>query len=167
MHCRPVPEIVALHCSVHTVHNRTVFKQGSWCTVQQGKVSCLQKFQHFWMIIRDLFFDSGSTKAVKIKRILQRYVIYISDQITVTYLNIETGNRCLNIGGWYVFARRKGLKIYFFSTNSLNYVKYFLTIWWNKHRRFQCKENMTVNALIFLTTGAPHPGRESNPHQWW
>jgi hypothetical protein len=65
------------------------------------------------MIIRDLFFDSGSTKAVKIKRILQRYVIYISDQITVTYLNIETGNRCLNIGGWYVFARRKGLKSIF------------------------------------------------------
>jgi hypothetical protein len=66
-----------------------------------------------------------------------------SDVQWVTYLNIETGNRCLNIGGWYVFARRKGLKIYFFSTNSLNYVKYFLTIWWNKHRRFQCKENMT------------------------
>jgi hypothetical protein len=52
------------------------------------------------MIIRDLFFESGSTE-----KILQRYVIYISDQITV---NIETGNRRLNIGGWYVFARRKG-----------------------------------------------------------
>jgi hypothetical protein len=38
--------------------------------------------------------------------------------------------------------------------NSLNYVKYFLTIWWNRHQCFQCKENMTVNALIFLTTGA-------------
>jgi hypothetical protein len=46
----------------------------------------------------------------------------------VPYLNIETGNRRLNIGGWYVFARRKGLKIYFFSMNSLNYVKYVLTI---------------------------------------
>jgi hypothetical protein len=90
----------------------------------------------------------------KNKKILQRYVIYISDQITVPYLKIETGNCRLNIGGWYVFARRKGLKIYFFSTNSLNYVKYFLTIWWNRHRRFQCKENMTINALIFLTTGA-------------
>jgi hypothetical protein len=45
------------------------------------------------------------------KKILQRYVIYISDQITVPYLNIETGNRRLNIGGWYVFARREGLKM--------------------------------------------------------
>ena len=80
------------------------------------------------MIIRDLFFESGSTEATKIKQILQGYVIYISDQITVTYLNTEAGNRHLNIGGWYVFARRKGLKIKFFSTNSLNYVKYFLTI---------------------------------------
>jgi hypothetical protein len=62
------------------------------------------------MIIHDLFFDSGSTEAAKIKKILQRYVIYISDHITVTYLNIETGNRRLNIGGWYVFARRKGLR---------------------------------------------------------
>ena len=45
------------------------------------------------MIIRDLFFESGSN----IKRILQRYVIYISDQITVPYLNTETENRRLNI----------------------------------------------------------------------
>jgi hypothetical protein len=29
--------------------------------------------------------------------LLQRYVIYISDQITVPYLNTETGNRRLNI----------------------------------------------------------------------
>jgi hypothetical protein len=49
------------------------------------------------MIIRDLFFESGSTEATKIKQILQRYVIYISDQITVPYLNTETGNRRLNI----------------------------------------------------------------------
>jgi hypothetical protein len=34
------------------------------------------------VIIRDLFFESGSTEATKIKQILQRYVIYISDQIT-------------------------------------------------------------------------------------
>ena len=47
----------------------------------------------------------------KKKKILQRYVIYISDQITVPYLNTETGNRRLNIGGWYVFARRKGVKM--------------------------------------------------------
>jgi hypothetical protein len=40
------------------------------------------------MIIRDLFFESGSTEATKIKQILQRYVIYISDQITVPYLAI-------------------------------------------------------------------------------
>jgi hypothetical protein len=33
------------------------------------------------MIIRDLFFESESTEATKIKQILQRYVIYISDQI--------------------------------------------------------------------------------------
>ena len=52
-------------------------------------------------------------KQQKFKKILQRYVIYISDQITVPYLNIETGNRRLNIDGWYVFARRKGLKIFF------------------------------------------------------
>jgi hypothetical protein len=56
--------------------------------------------------------------------------------------------------GWYVFARRKGVKIKFFSIYTLNYVKYVLTIWWNRHRRFQCKENITVNALIFLTTRA-------------
>jgi hypothetical protein len=49
------------------------------------------------MIIRDLFFESGSTEATKIKKILQRYVIYIYDQITVPYLNTETGNRRLNI----------------------------------------------------------------------
>ena len=36
-------------------------------------------------------------KQKKIKQILQRYVIYISDQITVPYLNTETGNRRLNI----------------------------------------------------------------------
>jgi hypothetical protein len=45
------------------------------------------------MIIRDLFFESGSTEATKIKKILQRYVIYISDQITMPYLNTETGNQ--------------------------------------------------------------------------
>jgi hypothetical protein len=27
------------------------------------------------------------------KKVLQRYVIYISDQITLPYLNTETGNR--------------------------------------------------------------------------
>ena len=51
-----------------TVYNRTVFKNGSYCTVRLGNVSCLQKFQHFWMIIRDLFFESGSTEAAKIKK---------------------------------------------------------------------------------------------------
>jgi hypothetical protein len=49
------------------------------------------------MIIRDLFFERGSTEATQIKIILQRYVIYIFDQITVPYLNTETGNRRLNI----------------------------------------------------------------------
>jgi hypothetical protein len=45
------------------------------------------------MIIRDLFFESGSTEATKIKQILQRYVIYISDQITVPYLNLDELHR--------------------------------------------------------------------------
>jgi hypothetical protein len=62
------------------------------------------------MIIRDFFIESWSTEAKKIKEILQRYVIYISDLITVPYSNIETGNRRLNIDEWYVFARRKGFK---------------------------------------------------------
>ena len=49
------------------------------------------------MIIRDLFFENGSTEATKVKKILQRYVIYIQDQITMPYLKTETGNRRLNI----------------------------------------------------------------------
>jgi hypothetical protein len=90
-----------------TVYNRTVLKNGSCCTVRPGKVSCLQKFRYFWMIIRDLFFESGSTEATKIQKILQRYVIYISDQITVPYLNTETGNRRLNIvDGMFLLEER-------------------------------------------------------------
>ena len=42
-------------------------KNGSCCTVRPGKVSCLQKFRHLWMIIRDLLFESGSNEATKIK----------------------------------------------------------------------------------------------------
>ena len=92
-----------------TLYNRTVLKNGSCCTVRPGKVSCLQKFRHFWMIIRDLFFESGSTEAAKIKKILQRYVIYISDQITVPYLNTETGNRRLNIvDGMFSLGEERG-----------------------------------------------------------
>ena len=50
-----------------TVYNRTVFKNGSCCIVRPGKVSCLQRFRHFWMIMRDLFFfESGSTEVTKI-----------------------------------------------------------------------------------------------------
>ena len=46
-------------------------------------------------------------KQKKIKQILQRYVIYISDQITVPYLNTETGNRRLNIvDGMFSLAER-------------------------------------------------------------
>ena len=48
-----------------TVHNRTALKNGSCCTVRPDKVRCLQKFRHFWMIIGDLFFESGSTEATK------------------------------------------------------------------------------------------------------
>ena len=80
------------------------------------------------MIIRDLFFESGSTEATKIKQILQRYVIYISDQITVPYLNTETGNRRLNIVDGMFSLEERGVKINFFSTYSLNYVKFVLTI---------------------------------------
>jgi hypothetical protein len=81
-----------------TVYNRTVLKNGSCCTVRPGKVSCLQKFRHFWMI----------TEATKIKKILQRYVIYISDQITVPYLYTETGNRRLNIVDGMFSLEEKG-----------------------------------------------------------
>ena len=65
------------------------------------------------MIIRDLFFESGSTEATKIKKILQRYVIYIYmyDQITVPYLNTETGNRRLNIVDGMFSLEERGLKI--------------------------------------------------------
>jgi hypothetical protein len=59
------------------------------------------------MIIRDLFFESGSTEATKI---LQRYVIYISDQITVPYLNTETGNRRLNIVDGMFSLEERGSK---------------------------------------------------------
>ena len=93
------------------MYNRTVLKNGSCCTVRPGKVSCLQKFRHFWMIIHDLFFESGSTEATKIKKkILQRYVIYISDQITLPYLNTETGNRRLNIVDGIFSLEERGQK---------------------------------------------------------
>jgi hypothetical protein len=49
------------------------------------------------MIFRDLFFENISTEATKIQKVLERCVIYISDQITVPYLNTETGNRRLYI----------------------------------------------------------------------
>ena len=102
------------------MYNRTVLKNGSCRAVRPGKVSCLQKFRHFWMIIRDLFSESGSTEATKINKILQRYVIDISDQITAPYLNTETRNRRLSIVDipstmlkrrFPVLARRKGVKI--------------------------------------------------------
>jgi ASC-1-like (ASCH) protein len=42
------------------------------------------------MIIRDLFFESGSTEAAKIKKILQRYVIYISKhKVTILVIFIH------------------------------------------------------------------------------
>ena len=111
--CILVASIITLHQSNFsqiflTVYNRTVLKNGSCCTVRPGKVSCLQKFRHFWMIIRDLFFESGSTETTKIKKILQRYVIYISDQITLPYLNTETGNRRLNIVDGMFSLEEKG-----------------------------------------------------------
>jgi hypothetical protein len=71
----------------------------------------LAKISTFLVIIRDLFFESGSTEATKIKNILQRYVIYISDQITVPYLNTETGNRRLNIVDGMLSIEERGVKI--------------------------------------------------------
>jgi hypothetical protein len=56
----------------------------------------------------------------------------------------------LNIGGWYVFARRKGLKIYFFFTNSLNYVKYFL-ISSSSYCSFGVKQQLLTSLLIHQT----------------
>ena len=136
------------------MYNRTVLKNGSCCTVRPGKVSCLQKFRHFWMIIRDLVFESGSTEATKIKKNTAKVChlyFWSNNSALFEYWNWKSS---FKHRGWYVFARRKGAKMKFFSTYSLNYVKYVLTIWWNRHRRFQCKENIIVNALILLTTGA-------------
>ena len=41
---------------------------------------------------------------------MQRYVIYISDQITVPYLNTETGNRRLNIVDGMFSLEERGQK---------------------------------------------------------
>jgi hypothetical protein len=77
-------------------------------------------------------------------------------------LNIETGNRRLNIGGWYVFARRKGLSVrdieftYFYNfsiecwdcSDSVIYMFSFYYKLWKKPAELQLlKENMV---LIFL-----------------
>ena len=43
------------------------------------------------------FLKVDQLKQQNLKKNLQRYVIYISDQITVPYLNTEIGNRRLNI----------------------------------------------------------------------
>ena len=51
-----------------TVYNRTVFKNGSCCTVRLGNASCLQKIQHFWMIIRNLFLKVDQPKQQKLKK---------------------------------------------------------------------------------------------------
>ena len=94
-----------------TVNNRTVLKNGSCCTVRPGKVSCLQKIRHFWVIIIDLFFESGSNEATKIKK----------NTAKVCHLYFWSNNSALfehwnwkssfKHRGWYVFARRKGVKI--------------------------------------------------------
>ena len=47
-------------------------------------------------------------KQQKLKKILQRCVIYISDQITVPYLNTETGNRRLNIADGMFSLEERG-----------------------------------------------------------
>ena len=64
----------------------------------------------FILFTKTAFFESGSTEATKIKQILQRYVIYISDQIIVPYLNTETGNRRLNIVDGMFSLEERGSK---------------------------------------------------------
>ena len=94
-----------------TVYNRTVLKNGSCCTVRPGKVSCLQKFRHFWMIIRDLFFESGSTEATKIKKNtakLCHLYFWSNNSALFEHWNWKSS---FKHRGWYVFARRKGVKI--------------------------------------------------------
>jgi hypothetical protein len=61
-------------------------------------------------ILGFLFFESGSTEATKITKIMQRYLIYIYDQITVHYLNTETGNRRLNIVDGMFSLEERGYK---------------------------------------------------------
>jgi hypothetical protein len=61
---RTVSLPVATHCSPTNLTWVVFYTTAVW----PGNVSCLQKFQHFWMIIHDLFFESGSTEATKIKK---------------------------------------------------------------------------------------------------
>ena len=52
----------------YTVYNRTFFKNGSCYTIRPGTVSCWQKFLHFWMIIRDLFFEKWINRSNENKK---------------------------------------------------------------------------------------------------
>ena len=96
-----------------TVYNRTVLKNGSCCTVRPGKVSCLQKFRHFWMIIRDIFFVSGSTEATKKKKNIAKVChLYFWSNNTALFEHWNWKSSFKH-RGWYVFTRRKGKHLIF------------------------------------------------------
>ena len=113
--------------NTYTVYNRTVLKNGSCCTVRPGKASCLQKFldDYPWFILWKWINRSNKNK----KNTAKVCHLYFWSNNTALFEHWNWKSSFKH-RGWYVFARRKGLKIYFFSTNSLNYGKYFLTIWW-------------------------------------
>ena len=88
------------HKSINTVYNRTV--------------SCLQKFEHFWMIIRDLFFESGSTEATKIKKNTAKvcHIYFLSNNSALfEHWNLKSPFK----HRWMVcFRSKKGVKNLFF-----------------------------------------------------
>jgi hypothetical protein len=109
---------------VSTLYSQTVFKNRSCYTVRPGNVSCLQKFQHFWMIIRDLFFESGSIEATKIK--------------------INTAKVC----HLYFWSNNSALFEHW------NWKSPFKHRWMVCFRSKKGVKNLFLNALIFPTTGA-------------
>ena len=137
------------------MYNRTVLKNGSCCTVDQVRLVACRNFDIFgWLsVIYSLKVDQARQQNKKISANVCHLYFWSNNSALFEHWNWKSSFKHRR---WYVFARRKGVNISFFSTYSLNYVKYVLTIWWNRHRRFQCKENMTVSALIFLTTGTFH-----------
>ena len=84
---------IFIYTLVYTVYTKT---EVAVLSDQIRLVAC-RNFDIFgWLsVIYSLKVDQ--LKQQKLKKILQRCVIYISDQITMPYLNTETGNRRLNI----------------------------------------------------------------------